>query len=88
MHVHEMQYGHDGGFLPGLYYPHFTSHESFTDTYIISVNGTENLTITINSDNTTKSVELYSVGPVDNTSTALQGSCNADPGLEPGICAC
>ncbi|VVB89207.1 Cytochrome c7 c [uncultured archaeon] len=57
----------------------FTSYESFTDTYIISVNGAENLTITITGENTTKNVELYTIGPVDNTATALQGPCGGNP---------
>ncbi len=63
----------------GNYTPTFTSHESFTDTYIIAVNRSENLTITINGENTSNSVELYSIGPIDNTTTALQGPCGGYP---------
>ncbi|SNQ59372.1 exported hypothetical protein [Candidatus Methanoperedens nitroreducens] len=66
----------------GNYNPTFTSHKSFTDTYVISVNGTENLVITITGSNTTKSIELYVIGPVDNTTTALQGTCNSDGGCD------
>lgn len=62
----------------GNYTPSFTSHESFTDTYIIAVNRQDNLSITINGDNT-DSIELYSIGPVDNTSKALQGPCGGNP---------
>jgi len=39
----------------------------------------ENLTIRINGDNTTKLLEVYSIGPVDNTTTALQGPCGGYP---------
>jgi hypothetical protein len=56
----------------GKYKPSFTSHESFTDTYILNVNRSDNLTITVIGDNTAQIIELYIVGPVDNTSTALQ----------------
>lgn len=63
----------------GDYSPSFTSSESFTDTYIIAVNRTDNLTITINGNNTTTSLELYTIGPVDNTTTALQGPCGSKP---------
>ncbi|PWB55568.1 MAG: hypothetical protein C3F06_02210 [Candidatus Methanoperedenaceae archaeon] len=63
----------------GNYSPSFTSYESFTDTYIINVNGPGNLTITVNGDNTTQIIELYAIGPVDNTTTALQGPCGGNP---------
>ncbi|MCX9082115.1 MAG: immune inhibitor A [Candidatus Methanoperedens sp.] len=63
----------------GNYSPSFTSHESFTDTYIINVNGPDNLTITVTGDNTEQIVELYAIGPVDNTTTALQGPCGGNP---------
>lgn len=163
MHVHEMQYGHNGGFLPGLYYPQppynvsshvntttcsqchtsflhdntgtdsvnigsyalygtninfssgvhknlscefchgslvypvipqsqyqlqgrlgnhspsFTSHGAFTDTYIIAVNGTDNLSITTQGENTNESIELFVAGPVDNSTTGLQGPCDGYP---------
>ncbi len=159
MHVHEMKYGHDGGFIPGIYYPQlpytkkahvnsttcqqchtnflhdntgtdtvkigsyslygtnisfssgthqnltceychgtldypeippsqyqsggrlgnysptFTSHKSFTDTYIIAVNGTDDLNITVTGENTDGIIELTSTGPVDNIRTGLQGPC-------------
>lgn len=63
----------------GSYSPSFTSHESFTDTYIINVRGSDNLTITVNGDNTAQIIELYAIGPVDNTTTALQGPCGGNP---------
>ncbi|PWB55567.1 MAG: hypothetical protein C3F06_02205 [Candidatus Methanoperedenaceae archaeon] len=63
----------------GNYSPSFTSYESFTDTYIINVNGPGNLTITVNGDNTAQIIELYAIGPVDNTTTALQGPCGGNP---------
>ncbi len=58
----------------GDYEPSFTSHESFADTYVIDVNGNVNLTINITGQDTSKWVLLHLVGPVDNTTTALQGS--------------
>ena len=52
----------------------FTSSESFTDTYAVDVNGIDNLTINVHAnDGSTKSVAIYVIGPVDNTTTALQG---------------
>ncbi|OFY74376.1 MAG: hypothetical protein A2V46_14875 [Bacteroidetes bacterium RBG_19FT_COMBO_42_7] len=63
----------------GNYSPSFTSHESFTDTYIINVSGQDNLTITVNGDNISQIIELYAIGPVDNTTTALQGPCGGNP---------
>ncbi len=161
MHVHEMQYGHRGGFLPGIFYPQprydrkahvntttclqchtnflhdntgtdtatignytlygtnisfskglhenltceychgsldypeipssyqsegrlgnhspvFTSHESFTDTYIIAVDGTDDLNITVAGENTNGSIEVSTAGPVDNTTAGLQGPCGGE----------
>ena len=63
----------------GSYSPSFTSYESFTDTYIMNVSGPDNLTITVNGDNISQIIELYAIGPVDNTSTALQGPCGGNP---------
>lgn len=71
--IPENQYELQGSL--GKYRPSFTSSESFTDTYIISVNGPENISIDITGDNPTKSIEIYAIGPVDNTTTALQGPC-------------
>ncbi|NJD78922.1 MAG: hypothetical protein FIB08_17820, partial [Candidatus Methanoperedens sp.] len=61
----------------GDYNPTFTSHESFTDTYIMTVNGSENLSIKITGDNTSKYIFMYAVGPVDNTSTEIQYTCGS-----------
>jgi hypothetical protein len=72
--IPENQYELQGSL--GKYKPSFTSSESFTDTYIISVNGPENISIDIAGDNPTKSIEIYAIGPVDNTTTALQGPCD------------
>jgi hypothetical protein len=63
----------------GSYSPPFTSSESFTHTYIVAVNSTENLSITVTSENTAKSISLYTIGPVDNTTTALQAPCGSNP---------
>lgn len=63
----------------GSYSPSFTSHESFTNTYIINVIGPDNLTINVNGDNTAQIIEIYAIGPVDNTTTALQGPCGGNP---------
>ena len=52
----------------------FTSSESFTDTYAVDVNGMDNLTIDVHAnDGSTKPVAIYVIGPVDNTTTAIQG---------------
>ncbi len=52
-----------------------TSHESFTNTYIIASNGTENLTVAVTSNSpSTKSITLSIVGAVDNTTTARLNS--------------
>lgn len=59
----------------GEYKPDFTSHEAFTDTYIIAVNGTKSLNLTITGENTNNQVSLYTIGPVDNTSRGLMGPC-------------
>lgn len=61
----------------GDYNPTFTSSESFTDTYIVNVDGLENLNLSISGDS--RKVLLYVLGPVDNTTTALQGPCGGDP---------
>lgn len=63
----------------GDYKPDFTSFESFTDTYIIAVNGTQNLNITITGENTNKQVYLYTIGPVDNTTIGLMAPCGGYP---------
>ncbi len=52
----------------------FSSSESFTDTYEVDVNGIDNLTIDVHAnDGSTKPVAIYVIGPVDNTTTAIQG---------------
>ena len=63
----------------GDYNPTFTSSVSFTDTYVVAVNGTQNLSITVIGDDTSNVASLYIVGPVDNTTTGLQGPCNGNP---------
>ncbi len=63
----------------GSYSPAFTSSESFTHTYVVAVNSAENLSITVTSENTAKSISLYAIGPVDNTTTALQAPCGGNP---------
>ncbi|MCL7414255.1 MAG: immune inhibitor A, partial [ANME-2 cluster archaeon] len=63
----------------GDYSPTFTSSEAFTDTYIVEVTGTENMTITITGNDSTKVVELYVIGPVDNVTAGLQGPCDSNP---------
>lgn len=63
----------------GDYQPSFTSSESFTDTYIIAVNGTQNIDMTITAESTTDKVSLYIIGPVDNTTSRLQGPCYGSP---------
>lgn len=63
----------------GSYNPSFTSSVSFTDTYIIDVNGNNNLNITVTGNGTTKTIVLYVIGPVDNTTTALQAPCGGYP---------
>jgi len=58
----------------------FTSSISFTDTYAINVNRNNNLDINIHAnDGTTKSISVYVIGPVDNTTKALQGPCYGNP---------
>lgn len=60
--------------------PTFTSSVSFTDTYAVNVNGLDNLTINIHAnDGSTKSISVYVIGPVDNTTTGLQGPCSGNP---------
>ena len=52
----------------------FSSSVSFTDTYAVDVNGIENLTIDVHADDgSTKLVAIYVIGPVDNTTTGIQG---------------
>jgi len=52
----------------------FTSSESFTDTYIVNVDGSNNLTIDVHAnDGSTKYVAVYVVGPVDNTQRPSRG---------------
>jgi hypothetical protein len=63
----------------GKYKPSFTSSESFTDTYIISVDRSDNISIAITGDNPVKTIEIYAIGPIDNTTTALQGPCDNNP---------
>lgn len=55
------------------YTPSFTSSISFTDTFVVDVNGLENLTVSVTGDN--KYVWMNLIGPIDNTSTGLQGPC-------------
>jgi hypothetical protein len=55
------------------YTPSFTSSISFTDTFVVDVNGLENLTISVTGDD--KSIWLYAIGPIDNTTTGLMGPC-------------
>ncbi|MBW6518303.1 MAG: immune inhibitor A, partial [ANME-2 cluster archaeon] len=71
------QYQLDGTL--GDYNPTFTSSESFTDTYIVDVAGTENLTLTVTGYASTKVVEVYIIGPVDNMTSGLQGPCGSNP---------
>ncbi|MCX9083211.1 MAG: immune inhibitor A, partial [Candidatus Methanoperedens sp.] len=58
----------------GNYTPEFTSSRSFTDTFVIEAEGTENITISVIGDSD-KRIALYVIGPVDNTTTGLQGPC-------------
>lgn len=58
----------------GSYKPAFTSHISFTDTYMIAVNGTQDLSVTITGENSTNVVRVYMIGPVDNYTSGLQAN--------------
>ncbi|NOQ33252.1 MAG: hypothetical protein GQ567_03510 [Methanosarcinales archaeon] len=61
------------------YVPEFMSYEESTETYIIEVDGTAGINVTVVAEDTDHAFLVSLVGPVDNTTTGLGDLNESDP---------
>ena len=60
------------------YLPEFMSYESMTNTYIINMDGSGAISVTVSGDDPTYSFLLSLIGPIDDTSNGLQDLSTTD----------